>query len=115
MPIATRTASNTNYKPHVSLCLADTSVDILKDIMAWADGQDERCIFWLSGLAGTGKSTIARTIARKYYDEERLGASFFFSRGGGDASHAGRFFTSIAVHLASKSPSIKRYICEAIA
>jgi hypothetical protein len=83
--------------------------------MAWADGQDERCIFWLSGLAGTGKSTIARTIARKYYDEERLGASFFFSRGGGDASHAGRFFTSIAVHLASKSPSIKRYICEAIA
>jgi hypothetical protein len=83
--------------------------------MAWADGQDERCIFWLSGLAGTGKSTIARTIARKYYEEERLGASFFFSRGGGDASHAGRFFTSVAAHLASKSPSIKRYICEAIA
>jgi hypothetical protein len=83
--------------------------------MAWADGQDERCIFWLSGLAGTGKSTIARTIARKYYEEERLGGSFFFSRGGGDASHAARFFTSIAVHLASKSPSIKRYICDAIA
>jgi hypothetical protein len=83
--------------------------------MAWADGQDERCIFWLSGLAGTGKSTIARTIARKYYEEERLRASFFFSRGGGDASHAGRFFTSIAVHLASKSPSIKRHICKAIA
>jgi NACHT domain len=83
--------------------------------VAWADGQDERCIFWLSGLAGTGKSTIARTIARKYYEEERLGASFFFSRGGGDASHAGKFFTSIAVHLASKSPSIKRYISQVIA
>jgi hypothetical protein len=83
--------------------------------MAWADGEDERCIFWLSGLAGTGKSTIARTIAREYYERGRLGASFFFSRGGGDASHAGKFFTSIAVHLASRSPSIKRYICEAIA
>jgi hypothetical protein len=82
--------------------------------MAWADGQDERCVFWLSGLAGTGKSTIARTVARKYHEEERLAASFFFSRGGGDTSHAGKFFTSIAVHLASKSPSIKRSICEAI-
>ena len=76
--------------------------------MTWADGDDERCIFWLNGMAGTGKSTIARTIARKYYEQERLGASFFFSRGGGDVSHAGKFFTSIAVQLANKSPSLKQ-------
>jgi hypothetical protein len=83
--------------------------------MTWADGQDERCIFWLSGLAGTGKSTIARTVARKYYEQDCLGASFFFSRGGGDTGHASKFFTSIAVQLAHKSPSLKRRICEAIA
>ena len=65
-------------------------------------------------MAGTGKSTIARTIARKYFERERLGASFFFSRGGGDVSHAGKFFTSIAMQLADKSPSLNRYICEAI-
>ena len=82
--------------------------------MTWADGGDERCIFWLSGMAGTGKSTLARTVARKYYDQNRLGASFFFSRGGGDVSHASKFFTSIAVQLADKSPSLKRYICDAI-
>jgi NACHT domain len=83
--------------------------------MEWADGRDERCIFWLNGMAGTGKSTIARTIARKYYDQHRLGASFFFSRGGGDVSDAGKFFTSIAVQLAKKSFALKRCICEAIA
>ena len=83
--------------------------------MAWADGHDERCIFWLNGMAGTGKSTIARTVARKYHDQKRLGASFFFSRGGGDVSHAGKFFTSIAAQLANKSSSLKRYLCEAIA
>jgi hypothetical protein len=65
-------------------------------------------------LAGTGKSTIARTIARKYYKEERLGASFFFSRGGGDVSHAGKFFTSIALQLANNIPSLRHYICDAI-
>jgi hypothetical protein len=66
-------------------------------------------------MAGTGKSTIARTVAREYHRQERLGASFFFSRGGGDVSHAGKFFTSIAVQLANKLPLLKRYILEAIA
>jgi hypothetical protein len=64
-------------------------------------------------LAGTGKSTIARTIAREYY-EQNLGANFFFSRGGGDAGHANKFFTSIAVQLATKSPSLERCIREAV-
>jgi hypothetical protein len=65
-------------------------------------------------MAGTGKSTIARTIARKYFEEERLGASFFFSRGGGDVSHAGKFFTSIAVQLADNIPSLRHYICDTV-
>jgi hypothetical protein len=65
-------------------------------------------------MAGTGKSTIARTIARKYYDLGHLGASFFFSRGSGDLSHAGKFFTSIAMQLANRLRALKGYICEAI-
>src|ERR1700733_11573804 len=73
--------------------------------------QDERCIFWLSGLAGT---TIARTVAYEYSKQRRLGASFFFSRGGGDVSHAGKFFTSIAVQLANNVPSLQQYIYDAL-
>src|SRR5277367_638703 len=115
LPHAPQAAFNSSDKQHDPLCLQNTRVDILKEIRAWADRQDERSIFWLNGLAGTGKSTIARTIAREYYGGKRLGASFFFSRGGGDVSHAGKFFTTIAVQLADKSPSLKRYICEAIA
>jgi hypothetical protein len=65
-------------------------------------------------LAGTGKSTIARTIARRYLDQKRLGASFFFSRGGGDVSHAGKFFTSFAVQLARNVPQIQRFISDAV-
>ena len=65
-------------------------------------------------MAGTGKSTIARTVAHEYSERKRLGASFFFSRGGGDVSHAGKFFTSIAVQLANNAPPLQRYICEAI-
>jgi hypothetical protein len=65
-------------------------------------------------LAGTGKSTIARTVARTYFDRKRLGASFFFSRGGRDVGDAKKFVTSIAFQLASRVPSLGQYICEAI-
>ena len=83
--------------------------------MAWADGRDERCIFWLNGMAGTGKSTIARTIAREYDIQKKLGASFFFSRGEKDLSNVSKFFTTLAVQLAQKTPALRSRICRAAA
>ena len=65
-------------------------------------------------MAGTGKSTIARTIARDFLRQERLGGSFFFSRGHGDLGHATKFFTTIAAQLANALPVLKPYICKAI-
>jgi len=40
--------------------------------MDWCDDPDSKCIFWLNGMAGTGKSTISRTIARELAEEIRL-------------------------------------------
>jgi hypothetical protein len=65
-------------------------------------------------LAGTGKSTIARSVAYKYRKQGLLGASFFFSRGGGDISHGGKFVTSIVVQLASCIPTLQPHIFHAI-
>ena len=87
---------------------------MLKQIMTWADGDDGRNIFWLSGWAGTGKSTIARSVSREYYNRGRRGAnffaSFFFSRG--DVSTAENFAISIAIQLA-ESPLLKDLIHKA--
>jgi hypothetical protein len=66
-------------------------------------------------MAGTGKSTVARTVAREYHAQNQLGASFFFSRGENDLSNVGKFFTTIAVQLAQKSPTLRSRICEAAA
>ncbi|KAJ4329625.1 hypothetical protein N0V87_010708 [Didymella glomerata] len=77
-------------------------------------GDSEEQIFWLSGLAGTGKTTVARSVALLYHANQRLGASFFFSRGGGDAGRAGKFVTSIAVQLARSVPGVHRHISNAI-
>ncbi|KAH8749771.1 hypothetical protein F5882DRAFT_239242, partial [Hyaloscypha sp. PMI_1271] len=61
-------------------------------------------------MAGTGKSTIAHSIARTYFDQNRLAASFFFSRGGGDAGNASKFVATLAVQLAVHIPPVQRHI-----
>lgn len=96
------------------MCLANTRVDLLNRIYQWADGEGEQYIFWLSGLAGTGKTTVARSVARRYHTKQQLGASFFFSRGGGDVGRAGRFVTSVAVQLARSVSGVRRHISNAL-
>jgi len=45
-------------------CHPNTRVDLLRSIQAWAHQANGKSIFWLNGMAGTGKSTISRTIAK---------------------------------------------------
>ena len=114
LPYVVEAPFNSYQRQQEPTCLPGTRVDLLQEIYDWADRQDEHFIFWLNGLAGTGKSTIARTVARRCFEQDRLGASFFFSRGDGDVGHARKFFTTIALQLAKKSSSLHRYICEAV-
>lgn len=107
-------AFNSYAMEEKAVCLQDTRTDLLGRIRAWIHGEEESCIFWLNGMAGTGKSTISKTIAQELSREKCLGASFFFSRGGGDAANAGLFFTSIALQLAEVHPSLGQYISEAV-
>ena len=65
-------------------------------------------------MAGTGKSTISRTIAQSFADEGQLGASFFFKRGEGDRGNASKFFTTIAAQLIVKVPALIPYVQKAI-
>lgn len=65
-------------------------------------------------MAGTGKSTIARTVAAAFADQTHLRASFFISRGVGDLGHATNFVSTLAWQLASLSPIFKKHISQAI-
>jgi hypothetical protein len=56
-------------------------------------------MFWLNGMAGTGKSTIARTVAQSFKDKEQLGATFFFKRGEGGRGNARYLVSTITRQL----------------
>ncbi|KAL6691296.1 putative wd40 protein [Trichoderma pleuroticola] len=91
---------------HEYECLQGTRTKILHDIEEWATSLSSKCIFWLNGMAGTGKSTISRTIARSLREKKLLGASFFFKKGEADRGNATRFFSTIASQLQTRIPGM---------
>lgn len=64
LPVAKGAAFNSHLEEHSPKCLPNTRTELLQHIRDWARSADGKPIFWLSGMAGTGKSTIARTIAQ---------------------------------------------------
>jgi NACHT domain len=70
------------------VCLLGTRESIIREITQWVNtpGTDANSsdtdvvpsVFFLSGVAGYGKSAIAHTIAHKFNQDKRLGSSYFF-------------------------------------
>jgi WD40 repeat protein len=106
LPYADGATYDSHAEEHNPKCHPDTRVELLTEIHAWVGNPEAESIFWLSGMAGTGKSTISRTIAESLSKSRQLGASFFFKRGEGDRGRAGKFFTTIAKQLAHQEPSL---------
>ena len=99
---------------HQNECLPGTRSELLSEIAEWAMSPEGKCIFWLNGMAGTGKSTISRTVAKRFEEEKILGASFFFKRGQGDRGNAIKLFPTIARQLAKTVPRLIPGIDKAI-
>ena len=94
--------------------MSGTRVDLLHQLCEWG-AIHAKPVLWLSGMAGTGKSTISRTLAEKFSESNTLGGTFFFSRGSGEANNAAKFVTTLASQLARMSHSTREMICDALA
>ena len=90
-------------------CLRGTRETVLDEIESWAKDFGMSPVLWLNGLAGTGKSTIAQTVAERIFAEERLGASFFCSRDFEDRSNLHFIFPSLAFQLAHRYPEFRSH------
>ena len=80
---------------------------MLNKIESWAEDFDQSPVFWLNGLAGTGKSTIAQTVSERNFANGQLGASFFCSRDFEDRSDLHFIFPTLAFQLAHKFPKFR--------
>ncbi|KAH8782169.1 hypothetical protein BGZ57DRAFT_886496 [Hyaloscypha finlandica] len=107
---ADNAAFDSHDEEHNARCYQGTRAELLRQIYSWASDRGSERIFWLNGMAGTGKSTISRTVAQNFADKGELGASFFFKRGEGDRGHAGMFFATIATQLVQKLPCLAPHV-----
>ena len=69
-------------------CMEGTRIDVLDRILRWIMDPKAQPIFWLGGMAGTGKTAIAWSICARIRADDTLclGGSFFCSRSTGSAA-----------------------------
>ncbi|KDQ13224.1 hypothetical protein BOTBODRAFT_33830 [Botryobasidium botryosum FD-172 SS1] len=97
-------------------CLPSTREALLEDIWQWITSSEPRDgaeILCLTGVAGSGKSAIAHTIASRCYDEGFLASSFFFSQDVAERNNPRKLLTTIARDIA-RDPRIRERICLAL-
>ncbi len=114
-------------------CLEDTRTAVLEKIWCWIGPPNPEAatepisgtpvnlssdavvkpIYWINGLAGIGKSTIARTVAEDAKSRELLGASFFFSRQEKRLSDPHFLISTLAYQLAWTYPEARSVIINA--
>jgi hypothetical protein len=109
-----KSAFHNAYSTHRGY-LDGTREVLLKDIKDWFedDSQDSPFVFWLSGMAGTGKTTVSHSVCTML--SEHLGASFFFSRDEEERRRPSSIFPTIAYQLALSDPILGRLVCDAVA
>ena len=88
-----------------AVCTCGTRERLLNNIVTWAKGSSSETIYWLFGPAGTGKTTIAYTIARRFElatpeDTIVLGGNFFSSRQFEETRFSTHIIRTIIYHLA---------------
>jgi type II secretory pathway predicted ATPase ExeA len=113
LPVAEGASYDAYENQHGGKCLPGTRRDLLRQITDWAQTSD-KCIFWLTGMAGTGKSTISRTVADLFKKMGLLGATFFFKSDEADRGNARRFFSTIAKQLMASNRQLAPSIAKAI-
>ncbi|KAG6886378.1 hypothetical protein C0992_004321, partial [Termitomyces sp. T32_za158] len=101
-------------------CTPNTRVSVLEQIYKWAQDTTKESphVFWLTGQAGSGKSTIAYTVADHFDNKFKdmsciLQATFFCSRQFDDTKHQWHIIPTIVYQLAKNSRSFAHSLLDA--
>ncbi|KAJ7150991.1 hypothetical protein C8R43DRAFT_829652, partial [Mycena crocata] len=97
-----------------NICLPDTRQELIEEIVGWVNNPEATPLFWLHGVAGSGKSTVSNTVAKIFDDLDRLAGSFRFSRDINQRNEPTYIFGNLAYQLARFSSQLKSRLLSAI-
>src|ERR1700723_1390810 len=95
-------------------CLKGTRIEVLETVENWIHKISNRRVYWLNGVAGSGKTTIALSLAERVFAGGDLGGTFFCSRDFPDRRDLHFIFPTLAFQLAYKYPTFRAHLVETI-
>ncbi|KAF8747894.1 WD40 repeat-like protein [Rhizoctonia solani] len=95
-------------------CTKGTQVSILSKLKRWVSAPDQKAVYWMSGMAGTGKTTIACTFAKWLKTKKLLAASFFCTRTSADCRNVTWIVPTVAYQLARYCIPFQLALCNVL-
>ncbi|CAE6345640.1 unnamed protein product [Rhizoctonia solani] len=83
-------------------CTIGTRIEVLHQIDSWVSS-GSGSVYWINGMAGTGKTTVAYSLCQQLHKDHRLAASYFCSRSIPSRRDISRIIPTIAYQLAQFS------------
>ncbi|KAF4614458.1 hypothetical protein D9613_003317 [Agrocybe pediades] len=105
---------NSGYSTAVKRCgcTASTREQILDDLRVWVQDPNGSKVFWMNGMAGTGKTTILYSFCEWLEENKRLAGNFFCSRASMLCRDLSNIVRSISHQLAHYSPAFRSELCK---
>ena len=97
-------------------CMEGTRQSLLKEITAWVtngpEQADGRNTYWIYGLPGIGKTSIAHSICATLHDQDQLAGAFFCRRDDPELSEPRNILPTLIHKLAIIFPPFRSIVAE---
>jgi hypothetical protein len=97
-------------------CMEGTRKSLLEQIMDWVtngwENTDGRNTYWIYGLPGIGKTSLAHSICASLHDKEQLAGAFFCRRGDQELREPKNIFPTLTRTLAIHFPPFRSIVAE---
>jgi len=94
-------------------CMEGTREGLLNQIMTWAvNGSETGNLYWIHGLPGIGKTSLAHSICERLHNKQRLAGAFFCQRDDANMSELRNILPTLISKLAEKFPPFRRIVAD---
>jgi len=94
-------------------CMEGTRGSLLNQIMAWAANESETGnLYWIHGLPGIGKTSLAHSICERLHNKQRLAGAFFCQRDDANMSELRNILPTLISKIAEIFPPFRRIVAD---
>ena len=96
-------------------CMEGTRETLLNQVIAWAaNGSDSGSIYWIHGLPGIGKTSLAHSICEKLHSKQQLAGVFFCQRDDANMSELRNILPTFIFKLAEILPPFRTIVAQCL-